>query len=422
MKLSRRRGTIALSLIGLATLSVWIASFLWDRDSPNQGAAAPANAEQVSRGEYLAAAGNCVSCHTKPGAAPYTGGVAFQTPFGTIYSSNITPDAVTGIGKWTEQDLRRAMHEGVSRSGASLFPAFPYDSYTKVTDQDVASIYAYLRSVKPVRYEPPSNDFLLRQRWALRIWKGLFFDDGRFVPDPKQSEEWNRGAYLTEGLAHCGACHTPRNRFMAQEKEKAYGGGNLMHPVGEQKLRRWSAVNITSAPSALGNWSVNDLTKYLHTGVSTRAGTFGPMNDVIVNSLSRLRIEDIRAMAVYIKSLPPIDNAIAQSPSESSDAGATLYEDHCRKCHGSSGRGGMFNGPPLAGSAIVQASDPASLVNVIMYGPEVPPGVSLGAWEEMKAYKGVLDDAEFATLASYVRSNWGNRAPAVTVEQVQAQR
>src|SRR5882757_8520628 len=181
----------------------------------------------VERGRYVALAGNCASCHTRPGGAPYAGGVAFEAPVGTIYSSNITSSIEHGIGKWTAEDLRRALHEGIAAEGYRLFPAFPYTSFTQMTDEDVDALYAYLHTVAADKYQPPANDFLFKQRWAMAIWNGLFFEPARFKPDPKQTPEWNRGAYLVEALGHCGACHTPRNRFMAEVSANAYQGSNL---------------------------------------------------------------------------------------------------------------------------------------------------------------------------------------------------
>ena len=376
----------------------------------------------IERGRYLVDAGNCFSCHTREGGAPFSGGVAFQTPFGTIYSSNITPDAATGIGRWSGEDLRRAMHEGIAADGSRLFPAFPYTAYTKVSDADVADIYAYLRTVQPVRYTPPSNGFLFSQRWALAVWNKLFFEPGRFTPNTAQSAEWNRGAYLVEGLGHCSACHSPRNRFMAEIPEQAYWGGLIDDRVTKDKVRPWSAVDLTPSKHGLGAWSVADLTKYLHTGFSPRAGTFGPMNEVIVNSLRKLSAEDVKAMAVYLKSLPAREYQGATVSSEQAAAGEAIYKDRCEKCHSSSGRGGIFSAPPLAGSAIVQAENPASLINSILHGPQTPKEVSFGAWETMPSYADVLDDAQVVAVSNYVRGSWQNRARPVTVEDVARQR
>ena len=376
----------------------------------------------AERGKYLTDAGNCLSCHTKPGAAPFAGGLAFDTPFGTIYSSNITPDLATGIGKWSALDLRRAMHQGIDNDGDRLFPAFPYTSFTKVTNDDVDAIYAYLRTLQPVRYEPPANGLLFAIRWPIALWDSLFFDEGRYEPNATQSAEWNRGAYLVEGLGHCSACHTPRTLFMAEDSAKSYAGGIIQGEVAKGKQRRWSAVNLSSSKNGLGPWSVNDLAKYLQTGFSPRAGSFGPMNEVILNSLKNLKSEDVHAMAVYLKSLPARDYTGAGVPADQIKTGEPIYKARCEKCHSSSGRGGILSSPPVAGSAVVQADDPASLINVILYGPELSKDIPTGAWETMKSYADVLDDAQVAAVANYLRGSWGNRGPAVTESEVAQQR
>jgi mono/diheme cytochrome c family protein len=398
------------------------AAFMLSNAVALQAGAAEAQSP-VERGKYLATAGNCMSCHTRAGGLPFTGGRAFETPFGTIYSTNITPDDATGIGQWKAADLRRAMHEGLAPDGRRLFPAFPYTSFTKVADADVDDIYAYLRSLKAQRYTPPENSLLLRQRWGMMLWNSLFFEPARFKPDASKSAEWNRGAYLVDGLGHCGACHTPRNMLMAAVSSRAYAGGSgIVHEVANDTLRPWSGVNLTSAKGGLAAWSVADLTKYLKTGFSARAGTFGPMNEVIVNSTRQMTPEDVRAMAVYIKSLPASESATAGVSAVEAQSGAAIYGDRCEKCHSSSGRGGMFAGPPLSGSAVVQADDPASLINIILFGPQVPQDVRLGAWETMKGYLDALDDTETAAVVNYVRGSWGNRGRPVDASDVQRQR
>lgn len=376
----------------------------------------------LARGQYLVTIGNCASCHTRPDGAPFTGGLAFTTPFGKIYSTNITPDDETGIGKWTAMDLRRAMHEGVAPGGRNLFPAFPYTSFTKVADEDVDAIYRYLRSLKPEHYTPPKNAMAFSQRWAMAIWDKLFFKPGRFVPDQSKSAEWNRGAYLVEGLGHCDACHTPRNIAMAEVKDRPFAGGAIQDEVAENKIRRWSAVNLTSAKDGLAAWSVNDLTSYLHTGFTARAGSFGPMDEVIVNSLKHATTEDVHAMATYLKSLPAQDSKAAAATADQAKAGEAVYKDRCENCHQSSGRGGFFNGPPVAGSAIAQSDDPASLINVILYGPQTSKDVSTGSWETMKPYRDVLTDEQIAAVATYLRGSWGNHGRPVTAAEVAKQR
>ncbi len=377
----------------------------------------------LARGRYLVAAGNCISCHTRPDGVPFTGGVAFDTPFGTLYSTNITPDDETGIGTWTADDLRRALHEGIAPGGRALFPAFPYTAFTKVTDEDVDAIYAYLRSLTAERSSAPGNSLAFGQRWPIKLWNKLFFKPGRFAEDASRSAEWNRGAYLVEGLGHCSACHSPRNAAMAEIAKKAYAGGVLQDKVGDGgPVRRWSAVNLTSAREGLGTWPLEDLAKYLNTGLSLHAGSFGPMNDVITNSLKRLTIADAHAMAVYLKSLPAQDSGSPIVTPEQAKSGEAIYKDRCATCHQSSGRGGFFTGPPVAGSAVAQADDPAALINVILYGPETAKGIATGSWETMKPFKDLLSDDEVASVANYLRGSWGNRGRPVAASEVARQR
>lgn len=402
-------------IIGSVALATWSsaqASTVPNSDDP----------DPATRGAYLARAGNCLSCHTRPGGEPFAGGLAFETPLGVIYSTNITPDPETGIGKWTDADLIRAMHEGKAPDGRRLFPAFPYTSFTKVTDEDVKAIYAYLRTVTPVRYTPPANSMAFRMRWGMALWNALFFEPGRFEKDPSQSDEWNRGAYLTEALGHCGACHSPRNLFMAEITDQAHSGGSILDHVADGKARRWSAVNLTPARGGLEAWSVEDIASYLKTGFSERAGSFGPMNDVIVNSTRHLTDEDVRAIAVYLKSLPPRAEQTATLTPDQLKAGEPIYEERCKSCHMASGRGGFLTGPPLEGSAIVQAADPASLINVILYGPDPHPELGESGWETMKPYADVLSDAEVAAVATYTRGMWGNNGGPVTAAEVAKQR
>lgn len=400
-------GVIAL----FATVTCW-----------GQNEAGVAGNPHIERGRYLVAAGNCVSCHTRAGGQPFAGGVAFDTPLGTIYSTNITTDRDSGIGQWSLHDFERAMHEGIRRDGSRLFPAFPYTSFTKVTDADIADIYAYLRTLKPVRYTPPSNGWAFSMRWQLAVWNKLFFQPGRFVENPSQSVEWNRGAYLVTGLGHCSACHTPRGVLLAELQDRLYTGGVIRDTVAPGRQREWFAVNLTSAKQGLAAWSVTELTKYLHSGVSPRAGTFGPMNEVIVNSLKQLSADDVHAMAVYVKSLSGADYSGESVTSAEAAQGAGIYKDRCEKCHGSSGRGGFFGGPALVGNPVVQGDNPASLINVIIYGPTRAKEISYGAWETMNAYGDLLDDDQVAAICNYLRGSWGNRAAAVTAKDVHAQR
>lgn len=390
---------------------------------------ASAATEQEQRGEYLATAGNCASCHTSDSGQPFAGGHAFATPFGTVYSTNISPDPQTGIGQWSLEDFSRAMREGERPNGEHLYPVFPYDAFTKLSDEDIAALYAYLKTVPPVSSAPPENalGFPYNQRWALGLWKALYFDAGRYEPDPEQSAQWNRGAYLVEGLAHCGACHTPRNFLGARDDSLAMTGGTYMDSV-EGKLSAWSAANLTSADSGLAMWSVQDITDYLKLGFSHRAGVFGPMNKVVVGSTRHLSTEDVQAMAVYLKSVPA--NTRGETTAATAEvlrAGSIQYDIHCGTCHLPTGEGSAETGPPLLGSPVVLDADPASLINITLYGaqtPKIAPSTQWQAreWKRMEAYAGKLSDEQAAAMLSYIRSAWGHQSGAVSAEQVAAQR
>jgi mono/diheme cytochrome c family protein len=392
------------------------------------GAAAPAAANAVARGRYLADAGNCASCHTREGGAALEGGVAFETDFGTIYSTNITPDRGAGIGAWTEAQFIRAMREGLDAEGNHLYPVFPYTSFNKVSNADLTAILAYLKSVPPSKYAPPANAlrFPYNQRALMAAWKALFFEPAPFAPQRNQSAEWNRGAYLVEGLGHCGTCHTPRNFLGAEDNDEALSGGVYRDKIPGGEIRRWTAVNITQAASGLKAWSVKDIADYLKTGHGGRAGSFGPMNEVVTNSMMRLTDGDIRAMAVYLKSVPPRESSSKQTLSaERLNAGETLYTIHCGTCHLPTGLGstpGSELGPPLVGSAVVQAADPATLINVILYESKTVVPAPQRAWNDMKGFGDLLDDDEVATLANYLRASWGNLGGEVTAEDVAKQR
>ena len=382
-------------------------------------AADPAAAE---RGRYVAVTANCVSCHTRADGEPFAGGLALQTPLGTLHTTNITPDADTGIGRWSLGDFRRAMRQGIAADGSYLFPAFPYTAYTHMSDAEIADLYAYLRTLVPVRYTPPENDALFGLRWPMMAWNAFFLQEGPYQPDPAQTAEWNRGAYLVQGPGHCGACHSPRNLLLAEDPSRALQGGVVMGEVAPGLQRPWSAVNLSSAKHGLAAWTVKDLVAYFAKGYGTRGGSFGPMNEVITNSLRQLSPADQRAMAVYLKSLQGPEYAGPVVTPEEVQAGAALYREHCKECHKANGRGNFLQAPPLAGSAVAQAESAASLINVILYGPSMAEGVSYGAWEEMPAFATKLDDAQVAAVANHVRGSWINRAAPVRAEDVAAQR
>jgi len=402
----------------------------------------------IEQGRYLAAAGDCVACHTRSGGEPFAGGRPLDTPFGVIYSGNITPDPSTGIGSWTESDFARALREGIAANGAHLYPALPYTAYTRLSDADVHALYAYFRNVTPVRYTPPANalPFPFSMRTLLGVWNWLFFAPARYQPDPTRSAAWNRGAYLTQGLGHCGACHTPRNRLGAERSDQALTGGEYLDqitdeivdgrvvPLDERTVRPWAAANLTGARSGLAAWTTQDIVEYLKSGHSARAAAFGPMSEVVGNSTSRLRDADLNAIAVYLKSLPadaPVPD-LAKPAAATMRLGEIVFTARCGDCHLPSGLGvprvagtdASKTAPPLAGSAALQAPSPATLINVILYGAhEHDADAQAGAWPTMSGFELSvgLDDTQIAALATYVRSSWGNQAGAVDTSAIARQ-
>jgi mono/diheme cytochrome c family protein len=430
----------------IAGVCAALLSAAMDGPSPNI-AAQPSDTQQslVDEGRYLATAGDCISCHTRPGSAPFSGGRALHTPFGPIYTANITPDPVTGIGAWSERQFERAMREGIAPDGTHLYPAFPYTAYTKLRDQDIHAIYAYLRSLKPVIYAPPKSSlsFPFSIRGLLSGWNMMFFAPGRYAPNASRSAEWNRGAYLTQSLGHCGTCHTPRNTLGGERISMALTGGdfldeiadevvdNKITPLDESTVRPWSAANLTQASNGLGAWSLGEIAAYLKTGHSARAAAFGPMSEVIGNSTSRLTDQDIHAMAVYLKSLPPASQGAPNEPAAGVlKAGEIVYTTRCGDCHLPSGLGmprdahadASKTAPPLAGNAALQAPNPATLINVVLYGAHEA-ALTDGSWPAMSGFELSvgLDDEQIAALCTYLRSSWGNQAGAVQAAAVAKQ-
>jgi mono/diheme cytochrome c family protein len=385
--------------------------------------------DAVEQGRYLAIAGNCLSCHTSADGENYAGGVAFETAFGRLYSTNITPDPDTGIGRWTFEQFARALREGVRPDGTHLYPAFPYTSFTNVTDADAAALFAYLKTVTPVNAPARSNEmnFPFNQRWLLGFWKMMYFEPGRYQPDKSKSEQWNRGAYLVQGLGHCGACHTPRTFLGAEDGDRAFHGGTYKDKI-DDKLLDWVASDLTPGPNGLAQWQEGEIAEYLREGHSPRAAVFGGMNEVIANSTSHLAEADTKAIAAYLKSLPPSPPQTGSKASEDiMQAGSQLYDVHCGTCHLPTGLGSIDTGPPLAGSAVTLASDPATLINITLYGAQKPRVGPAEKWHEpswkiMEPFADKLTDEDAAALLSFVRNSWGNQAGAVSTKQVARQR
>ncbi|MYM62838.1 cytochrome c [Pseudomaricurvus sp. HS19] len=381
-----------------------------------------ASAEQ---GEYLARAGNCSSCHTTQDNKPYAGGVEFKTPFGTLYSTNISSDKETGIGAWSFADFYRSMKHGIRPDGSHLYPAFPYTAFAKLSDTDIGSLYLYLQTLAPVNSPAPLNELNFPFNWRplLSLWKGLFHNPEAYVADNSKSEEWNRGAYLVEGPGHCGACHTPRNLMGAEQAGLALTGGVYLDKTKLGHYRSWSAVNLTPADTGLSSWSADDISGYLKTGLTNRSVVHGPMNEVILNSTSHLTESDTRAIATYLQGIPANSQPTGPAPdAERLAEGEVVYTVHCGSCHLPDGLGDPILGLPLAGNAIVNAPDPSSLINVILYGPHLPPAPFIADRSRMKMMGKRLSDADVAAVSTYLRNSFGNRASAVTPQQVNIQR
>ena len=367
----------------------------------------------IERGRYLAAAGDCAACHTAEGGQPYAGGRAIPTPFGTIYSTNITPDREHGIGNWTADDFNRAMREGVRADGKHLYPAFPYPWYTKLTRRDIDDLKAFLDTLEPAHAENKKTalpwPFSVRE--VMAGWNAMFFDKGEYRPDPQQSAEWNRGAYLVQGLGHCGACHTPKNVAGGlKTKERLQGG------YGEH----WYATSLTNdARDGLGDWSVEDIARYLKSGQNAKAAATGPMAEVIENSTQYLSDADLRAIATYLKSVPGgSEDKAPESDQQRIARGRGLYVDQCAGCHMEDGTGQTNAFPPLKGNAVVQAKDPATVLQMIVDGARIAATTANPTGLAMPAFGWKLSDRDIADLASYLRGAWGNRAAPVSASDV----
>ena len=372
---------------------------------------------EIARGRYLTDAGDCVACHTAEKGQPFAGGRALETPFGVIYSPNITPDRETGIGAWSDEAFYRAMHLGIDAGGNRLYPAFPYPYFTKLARDDVLAIRAYINTLPAVKSTPPSNQlpWPLNYRVLLRGWNWMFFDAGEYKPDPNKTAEWNRGAYLVGGAAHCGACHTPKNLAGGDKKDARLAGG---------LLQNWFAPELTDdARKGLGQWSIEDIVEYLKTGRNRLSGATGPMAEVIANSTSKLRYDDLRAIATYLKESPATDSRSPEQPEGSTmTSGEAIFLDSCAACHQANGLGVSHLFPPLAGNANVQSTDPTTVIRVILRGARTVPTRTRPTPSSMPAYNWKLTDAEIAAVANYVRNQWGNRASSVAADRVRSLR
>ena len=389
--------------------------------------AAPSPLEQsVQRGAYLSKLGNCAGCHTNTGGQAYAGGRAILTPFGDVYATNLTPDPTTGLGTWTADDFYRAMHEGKSKDGSLLYPAFPYTNFTQMSRQETDDLFAYLRTQTAVQLATPEPTlkFPYNQRQLMRVWQALYFKQGEYKPNPQQSAEWNRGNYLANGPGHCNACHTPRNALGGLDMDSNLAGATI--PV-----LNWYAPSLNnSTESGLGKRTVEELVQVLKTGQSVKHATYGPMAEVVRHSLQYWSDSDIRATVVYLKSLP------SQATSESAPKsvvnpaaipsilrqGEDLYTNHCADCHGANGQGKANQFPALAGNNHVTDINPANSILMILNGGYAPSTAGNPYPYGMPPFRNTLKASEIAILSSYIRNSWGNKASFVSELEVEKNR
>ena len=378
-----------------------------------------ANADAAAKGAYIVAMADCAPCHTAKGGVPFAGGRAFVLPFGTLYTPNLTPDPETGIGKWTDANFLNAVRRGIAPDGSHYYPAFPYPSYTLLTDADVLAIKAYLFSLKPVKQVNKRNTFAFpyNQRWLMTIWAGLFNPDQRFRPVEGQTAEWNRGAYLVEAAGHCGECHTPRNLMQALDERRKFAGA-----VAEG----WNAYNISADKmSGIGDWSTEALTAYLSTGHAKGRGVAsGPMGEAVEDSLSSLTKSDIAAIVTYLRSVPAVASDLPQlagpAPATPSLAaidnpvGQRIFEGNCVACHGWTGAGVAIGEAQLTGVRAVNDPSADNVVQMILNGagrPDTPNPY-------MPSFARSYSDAEIAAVANYVTARFGSSSSRVTPADV----
>jgi mono/diheme cytochrome c family protein len=375
------------------------------------------NAAQLRRGQYLVAAGDCMSCHLRDGGEPLAGGLGLKTPFGVIYTPNITSDKETGIGDWSSDQFYRAMHDGIDDEGKNLYPAFPYPWFRLVSREDSDAILAFLKTTPAVKYTPPKNHlpFPLNFRSTVKGWNLLYLNSRDFQSDPNQSSEWNRGAYFVNGLGHCGGCHTPKNVLGADKTKLNLHGATLDN---------WVAPDLTANDrTGLGAWSIDDVTEYLRTGRNAHAGAGGAMADVITYSTSLMNDADLHAMALYLKSQGASPSAAHIRPDDGAmRRGAEIYSDACASCHLENGVGQPRYFPPLGPNAMLQQLDPIGLEHLILAGGRIGTSPTRPSALAMPSFAWKLSDQEVADLSTYIRNSWGNQASPVSASDVHAAR
>ncbi|MFM8865684.1 MAG: c-type cytochrome [Limnohabitans sp.] len=415
------------ALLAGSGLALLVAAVLWhnwgDLLSAPRHSPAPVTPATLLRGEYLVRAGNCIACHTTRGGVPLAGGRGIDTPFGAVYSSNLTSDAETGLGRWSAQDFWSALHHGRSRGGRLLAPAFPYEHTSLITREDSDAMFAWLQSQAPVRQAQPAHTL----RWplgtqpALAVWRTLFFEPRPFRPDPQQSPEWNRGAYLVQGPGHCAACHSPRNALGASGGVTDLSGG-LMPVVN------WYAPNLTDErETGLASTPLGEIVRLLKTGRHDQASVGGPMAEVVQHSLQHLHREDLQAMAVYLQSRAHQDGRAADRPAPPpvrasvAELGRKVYERHCATCHGEQGDGTAGIYPALRGNRAVLLDEPTNLVQTLLFGGYGPSTAGHPRPFGMPPFVLELEDRDIAAVLTHLRMALqpaGRQAPEVTPLQV----
>lgn len=390
-----------------------------------------AETDLVKQGEYLARAGDCVACHTAKGGKPFAGGLPMETPIGVIYSTNITPDK-TGLGDYSFEDFDKAVRHGVAKSGSTLYPAMPYPSYARVSESDMQALYAYfMKGVEPVAQENKDSDipWPLSMRWPLAAWRWMFAPEVAQDQAPADADPViSRGAYLVEGLGHCGACHTPRALTMQEKSLSATDGSAFLS--GSAPLEGWIAKSLRGDhKDGLGSWSEEQLVQFLKTGRSDRSAVFGGMSDVVVHSMQYMSQDDLTAIARYLKSLPAVDpkdqphqydKQVAQAlwKGDDSKPGASVYIDNCAACHRTDGHGYTRVFPALAGNPVLQTADATSLINIVLNGGTLPATHTAPSTFTMPAFAWRLSDQEVADVVSFIRGSWGNQGAPVKASDV----
>jgi mono/diheme cytochrome c family protein len=431
--MTRGRTLITFGAIGVVGVISAACFFFWPAsiEAVQATHAQPTESALVAKGEYLTKAADCAACHTAPGGKPFVGGRAFKLPFGTIYSTNITPDQETGIGRWSDAEFVRALHRGIGRNGEDLYPAFPYTAYTLLSTDDVLAIRAYLSTLQPVtsRNADSTLVFPFNQRYALRAWKLLFMPSGRWEPSSNHDAAWNRGSYLAEALAHCGDCHTPRNLLFATKIGRKYAGAIV---------DGWKAYNITSDnETGIGAWSDEELERYLSSGhAKGRGSAGGGMAEAIDLSLRHLSTEDIAALTRYLRTVPAqrsefaapvvhdpstLHRETAWSPGADRDesAGFQVFASACASCHGWDGNGQQTDNAGLRGSRSVNDPAGTNVVRAVLEGIRIG---SCGGHNTMPPFAGAYSDEEIAAVSNYVIGHFGGKRGKVTPAEVRASR